>query len=243
MRPLTTRELFAVWDQAHKETPVWRALWLLATASPDESWEAIEHLSLVERDKRLLDLRECMFGSNMVCLAHCPDCKKELEVAFRVDDIRMPLTGQTQFDVVMDDITVTFRLPTSHDILLLLNPSRDVTQDRLLLLERCIIHIESTNGPHSVADLPAGLVDQILQKMEQAGQQADLRITLNCAECGHRWINLFDVVSFFWEEIDVWAKRLAWDIHILAKSYGWSEAEILSLSPNRRKSYRDLIQS
>lgn len=48
-------------------------------------------------------------------------------------------------------------------------------------------------------------------------------------------------MSFFWDEINHWAKRLIHDVHILAVAYGWSEEKILALSPWRRQAYLDLV--
>jgi hypothetical protein len=54
---------------------------------------------------------------------------------------------------------------------------------------------------------------------------------------------LFDAGSFFWSELGAWARRLLHEIHSLARAYGWSESEILTLSPARRQAYLELIGS
>jgi len=40
-----------------------------------------------------------------------------------------------------------------------------------------------------------------------------------------------------------WAQRILADVNVLARAYGWSEREILSLSPTRRRHYLELVQS
>ena len=64
---------------------------------------------------------------------------------------------------------------------------------------------------------------------------------LDCPACALIWQSPFDVVSFLWSELDAWARRMLREIHILASHYGWSEAEIVALSPQRRRHYRELI--
>lgn len=50
----------------------------------------------------------------------------------------------------------------------------------------------------------------------------------------------FDIGAYLWEEVDAWADRTLRDVHLLAASYGWSERDILDLSPARRGRYLEL---
>src|SRR5436305_910057 len=61
--------------------------------------------------------------------------------------------------------------------------------------------------------------------------------------CAHGWESSFDVDRYLWEEVHAWAIRTLQDVHILASSYGWREAEILALSQVRRQFYLELAQS
>ena len=62
-----------------------------------------------------------------------------------------------------------------------------------------------------------------------------------CPACTFTWSEPFDIVTFFWAEIDAWARRLLADVHVLASSYGWSERDILALSPVRRQYYLEMV--
>jgi hypothetical protein len=46
-----------------------------------------------------------------------------------------------------------------------------------------------------------------------------------------------------WAEIEVRAKRLLLEVHLLATAYGWSEAEILSLNAQRREFYLEMVRA
>ena len=51
----------------------------------------------------------------------------------------------------------------------------------------------------------------------------------------------FDIVSFFWREIEEFAIRTLREIHALARAYGWAEDQILALSPTRRRCYLEMV--
>ena len=57
----------------------------------------------------------------------------------------------------------------------------------------------------------------------------------------HEWELLFDIAEFFWTEISAQAQRLLREIDALARAYGWTEHEILSLPAQRRQTYLELI--
>ena len=46
-----------------------------------------------------------------------------------------------------------------------------------------------------------------------------------------------DAGQLLWEEIEARALVLLREVHHLASAYGWSEAQILALTPARRASY------
>ena len=63
---------------------------------------------------------------------------------------------------------------------------------------------------------------------------------LACPDCGHGWNVELDVAAFAWREIEILAERLLQHVDVLARRYGWSEQEILTLSPARRRFYLEL---
>ena len=66
-------------------------------------------------------------------------------------------------------------------------------------------------------------------------------LSLSCPDCGHCWDVPFDIVSYFWGELHVWAQRVLREVHTLASAYGWREADILGLSPLRRELYLQMV--
>jgi hypothetical protein len=74
----------------------------------------------------------------------------------------------------------------------------------------------------------------------QADPDADLQLDAPCPACGHHTSAVVDAASFLWAELDAWARGTLVEVHLLASTYGWTEPEVLSLSPRRRRHYLEL---
>jgi hypothetical protein len=54
---------------------------------------------------------------------------------------------------------------------------------------------------------------------------------------------VFDVADYLWQELHAWAKDVLRSVHALAVAYGWREADVLALSPTRRRIYLELARA
>lgn len=79
MRPLTAHDIIWTWETGQRQDPLDRALTILAAACPEMSREQLAELSLGQRDRRLFQLREWLFGSELHVLTECPQCHERLE--------------------------------------------------------------------------------------------------------------------------------------------------------------------
>ena len=244
MRVPSAAELLDAWEHALSESPIRRALSLLSIAYPELRADEIAALPLGRRDARLLQLRKCLFGPQLPVVVSCPQCGQLLESHMRVDDL-------TSDSIPSEDITyvggsrgyrVTFRLPTSVDLMAL--PLGGAAKDaRELLVRRCLLDVRDAHGAQkAVSDLPDGTVADIVRQMERVDPAADVEFAWECPSCAHRWLDMFDVASFLWREIQAWAQRTLRDVHMLARAYGWREPDVLSLSPTRREIYLELCR-
>lgn len=244
MRPLTAMQLLDAWEGAAGRTPVERALALLAAACPDETFERLAALPIGERDGLIFDLRMQTFGPQISAVADCPACGQRLEFGLDSGDLRQaPVEkvlngGALALD--SDGLQVRFRLPTSAD-LLAVSAAGDVPDLRLALVERCVVSGDNPEGDRFPADLPGVVVDALSQAMSVADPQADIRLAMTCQSCGQAWNAPFDVVAFFWKEIETWAVRTLLEVHRLAQAYGWTLADILQMSAWRRQFFVNLI--
>ena len=192
----------------------------------------------------LMQLREWMFGQRLVNTAQCPQCADRVEWENRIPDLRMhanpDLDNFEAFCLKVADFELQFRLPNSSDIAAAIETSDDKTA-RNGLIKRCIKEARHSGESCDIGQLPLTVLDALSRRMKELDPQAEIRIELTCPKCAHRWHILFDIASFLWAEIHQWAERMILTIHNLASNYGWSEKQILELSPVRRQMYVGLV--
>lgn len=244
MRPLAAlaaRELLDIWEAGARQPLAQRALWLLSAAQPDTSYAALAQLPIGERDAQLLTLCERLFGAQLVSVATCPQCGERLQLTLNTPDLKVPAGVSLEpLTLTVDRYSIRYRLPNSTDLLAL--PGCDSAEaGRQLLLTRCIQSVQTDDGDQAIEALPNDVTAAVIAHMAQADPQADVQFDLNCPACQHHWLAAFDIAAFLWDEIAGWAQRILREVHVLASAYGWSEADILSMSATRRQSYLDLI--
>jgi hypothetical protein len=242
MRSLSADELLDVWERGLDQGPIERALGLLTAGCSDLPEGTLTGIPIGERDGRLLSLREQVFGPDMETVARCPACSELLETTLRVSDLRVfPGADPAPLPPLESGgYSVRFRLPDSRDLTAVAGLV-DVSAAKNLLLERCIVEVKKGQDPVPFGDVPGEVLDAVLETMEVSDPQADIRLNLTCPSCGHTWQEHFDILSFFWDEIDNWANHILDEVHSLAMAYGWSESEILSLSTLRRQIYLEKV--
>jgi hypothetical protein len=244
MRALSASEMIAVWERGAAQHPLDRALTLLE-ASCGEPRERLALASIGQRDALLLRTHQQNFGEALQAFAECPQCHQHLEYSlsaqkiaarssqlFREDEPRLSLTE--------GEMNLQLRLPNSFDLGAVAACS-NVSAARRLLAERCVVQAVREGCAVSAPDLTDSAVDNIAAHLADADPQADVLIDLTCAACSHAWQVILEIELFLWIKINALAKRLLRDIHTLALAYGWSEHEILSLSPLRRQAYLEMV--
>ena len=250
MVAVNATRLLDIWEQGQRQSPVHRALLLLHNAAVPDEGGGSGTLSIGERDRRLLILREQLFGTDMQCTVHCPACSEKLEFVCRTTDLHdgnaaalAPL--EDRHALSRDGYTIKFRLPNSLD-LLHLEHSTDLAERQMQLLSRCLLEVETEDqtaddAAVDVSQLPQAVVDEVVLSMEANDPQAQISLDMTCPACEHVWQSPFDIVTYLWTEIDAWAKRTFNEIHVLARTYGWAEQAILGMSAWRRRYYLSMI--
>lgn len=243
MQMLSSEKLLEIWEAGLSHRPLNRAIEVLRMAGIGPHDPAM--LPLGVRDRYLLALREATFGSEINGIAHCPECGEPVEMQFTAAEIKLPAVDAPE-TLVLDcgGYAVRFHLPTSED-LLGLELSGELAgaeeEDDLRVLERCVSEVSRDGQPITTAELPAELRIAVAETMAASDPQAQVEMALECPACHKGWLEMFDIESFFWNELQAWAVRMLREIHQLASAYGWSQREILALSPLRRSVYLNLI--
>ena len=244
MSGLSAAELLDVWERGLAKSPAQRALSLLETAATDVRRETLSSLSIGQRDARLLALRESVFGSQLASTAQCPACGERLEMTLNTADLRIAEASEVleMFEVRVAEHLVRCRLPNSTD-LRAIEAQADVASARESLLALCLISAEANGVPVPVAQLSEAVLEEVIARLGEADPQAVIELALACPQCHTQWSALFDIAAYFWTEIHAWARRLLREVHLLASTYGWSEAEIVGMSAARRGMYLEMISA
>ena len=235
--------LLQAWERGCDASPGARGLILLAIARPDVALSELADWPVGQRDAALLGLFERLFGDELAAQAECPRCGGELEMNVPVSIIRVeaPLLAKNAFVLDHAGHRVIYRLPTAGDLAALGDAALDDADTNTRsdwLARQCLV--ETDDGEVS-GDVLQALKGAIATTSAAVDPLAEVELQLDCPACALIWQSPFDVVSFLWSELDAWARRMLREIHILASHYGWSEAEIVALSPQRRRHYRELI--
>lgn len=240
MRTLSASQLIDLWERGRGQPATQRALLLLEAAS-DESPAALAALPVGRRDARLLRLRARTLGPVLESEVHCPACSERLEFSVDADELLADADDApvAPLQLHRDGYAITFRLPDSRD-LLELAASLQPPGPRALL-SRCLLDAQRQGEAVDAEALPESVATAVSAAMADADPYADLHLALTCPACNHAWQAPFDIVAFFWTEIEGWVQRLLREVHRLARAYGWREADILTMSAWRRQQYLNLL--
>ncbi|GAB2895446.1 T4 family baseplate hub assembly chaperone [Streptomyces mayteni] len=242
--------LLAVWEAGLATGGVGRALLLHSAARPAAGTDELLATPVGRRDADLFALRAALFGDRMDVRVTCEECEQEMEFGFSAAQAvaARPRAGGplAEESSAVDSLvveeggwTVRFRLPTTGD-LAAAEEAGGPEPARRLLLRRCVLTAELNGTPKAAERLPEPVQRRITEAAAEADPRADIRLAVACPECGHRASAELDIAAHLWAELDAWAQTTLLDVHLLASAYGWSEAEILALSPLRRRYYLEL---
>ncbi|WP_432194961.1 hypothetical protein [Streptomyces sp. bgisy027] len=231
-------ELLATWEAGLAEAPTGRALLLHRTARPDVDTTTLPVLPVGEREADLFALRRALFGERMQVRLGCVACGEDMEFDLDAGEFARSLSGPGDSIVRVghDGWDVRFRLPGVAD----LTAAARSADPRAALLARCLVSAARDGVAVAAGELPAPVQHRIAEAVEAADPGADVTLDIACPECGSATRAELDIASYLWTELDAWARDLLLDVHLLATSYGWSEPEILALSPLRRRYYLEL---
>ena len=244
MASFSAHDIVHLWEAGRRQHPLDQALSMLALACPELDRSTLAALTIGQRNSLLLQLREQTLGARLDAFVACPQCHEHLEFSLPAAELRNPPEAATdqacEFDHLDEGIKMRFRLPDSRDLAVVSGNGTPET-GRALLVERCVLEASLDGVTISARDLPDSVVARLAARMAECDPVADILLNLDCPACQAEWQQPFDIVSFFWTEITVQAKRLLCEVHTLARAYGWGEMDILSMSAARRNYYLELL--
>lgn len=196
-------------------------------------------LPLGERDRLLLKLRAATLGERMDAQATCPACGVVLEVPIPLADILMAPSAVDEDDdiarLTVGGRTVALRRIDSRD-LAAAAAAASAGEGRRILAARALVPPEEAVrvDPASLGDDD---VDEIGRRLARLDAAADITFALHCPDCGREWEAGLDVPGLIRNDLHRRAQRLLDEVDAIARVYHWCEADILALSPVRRRDY------
>jgi hypothetical protein len=192
-------------------------------------------------DARLLELHGQRYGPELRAVSACPECGGVLELGFAVDDLLATLTAPDQGELTLeiDGYELKLRLPTLADLGRAQSVG-DLEHAQQVIAAGCVCACVHKGAEVGAAELPAPVLDRVQAQLGRFDLGAD-GIALTCPDCAAGWSATLDVTTLVLAELDAEGQRLLADVHILARAYGWSEAEIARLPAARRRKYVEMV--
>ena len=176
------------------------------------------------------------FGAAVDGVATCAACSGTLELTLDLTTFAAPgapgvagaLPGR---EVELGTGQVTVRVPTVRD-LLAAAPEADPVA---VLVARCV-HDDGGRPVDAVrlTERDLAVLDAVLEELTGAGLTT-LRTT--CPDCAGEVVAVLDPAALLWNRVGTAAPNLLRDVAQLAAVFGWSEADVLAMSPARRRAY------
>lgn len=232
--------LLALWEQALPLQAAAREA-LLAAACGDAG-----AASVGTQRRRLLAALRGWLGERASLHGRCPACGEAVGFDLALAPLLQALDGDAaagEQQLEVGDWRLRFRLPMLQDIAELNADGQhpdDIDAFARGLLQRSVIAAEQGGESRAADALPAAVIDALSQRMETLDPAATLAFALACPGCGHAWSAPFDPARALWACLQTAAERTLLEVDALAGRYGWSEPQVLALSPARRRAYLQL---
>jgi len=241
VRALSSADVLETWERGSALVPAGRMLELLRLASPGEAPDALAELPLGECNRRLLAVHGAAFGPRLEAVTACPGCGERLELELPAAALAAAGAdgAPAEVRVEAEGHQVACRPLVAAD-LVAAAAYADVASARGALVRRCVR--AATRGGDGVPAeaLPEVVVEAVGRALLESDPGAELLLELVCPACEKRWEAPLEPAEFVWAELRAGAERLLWEVHSLARAYGWTEPQVLALSAPRRRAYLEL---
>ena len=238
MRGLCQADLLQIWSEGDERHDLDRALVLLRWGMPDRDYDWLSRLSIGRRDAFLLQLRRATFGHRIVFIVLCPRCGEKLEDEASADELLLAdpwREPSERFATSAGLWQLSYRLVDSRDLAHVAGLSDEVAARAVA--RRCLLSAEREGTAVSPDELDDEALAALASGVAKDDPQSEIEFGMNCPACRHSWPVTFDIAGLFWHEVVNRAKLVLRDVGALAARYGWSERDILAMSPARRAFY------
>jgi hypothetical protein len=167
----------------------------------------------------------------------CEQCGEPLEFSMDAQQFSTAPTGLGVEVAIAQVDGLSMRLPDSMDLQAAAK-CRSVEEARRTLFSRCVA---VTSDDPATNEPSEAMLQRFSGWLAETSPELDILLDVDCPACGVHRVVAFDIVSFFWREIESACARLVREVDALARTYGWSEAQILGMAPARRQLYLEAV--
>jgi hypothetical protein len=230
----TRAGLLAAWEATVAVPELARGPALVAEAGLADDLDAALDLPLGESAALAARLHADAFGDEVEGLVTCEPCGTVLDVSVPLAELPAPRGDATV--VVAPGGELRVRAPTTRDLL----AARDSPDPAQALLAACVTGAGGAPAdPDALDEASLALVDDAAEELAGA---AAIVVRVACPECGAAVAAPLDVGALLAERVARAAAEALGEVAELAAAFGWSEAEVLALTPLRRRAYVELVR-
>jgi len=194
----------------------------------------IDALTVAEYDRLLAAVFEALYGDQVEARTQCAACAEPLEISLSLSalaasppDVDIELAGPDENGAFLLPDGRRIRAPTVGDV------ERAVRSgDAAALRRACVLEGDADASPE--------LLDAAL---EAAAPALTRDVAASCPHCGSAQSVRFDLATFLIASLARERPFLLRELHLLARAYGWSLSEILSLSRDDRRALARLCEA
>jgi hypothetical protein len=226
-----TAEMLAAWEAASTVPPAARTVVLVHRAALAEDLDAALDLPLGEAAALAARTHSEAFGAVVDGILSCEGCGEDLDVTLPLSELNGN-GGATTAEAA----GLIVRAPTTRD-LIAASEGDDASR---ALIARCVRDREG--APVDPDALDAERLAELDAAAEELSGPAGLVLRSRCPACGEDATAPLDIGALLWEQVERSAHALLTAVAELGAAFGWSEDEILALTPLRRRVYLELAR-
>lgn len=230
--------LLEAWDQASVAPVAGRGAVLVQLAGLCPDLDSVLDLGVSECAALAALAHATAFGREVAGVITCSSCGELLSAQVSLPNAEELLTAATAGprQAVVGEFTV--RAPTTRDLL-----AAAATPDRAraVLLSRCVRHGDgSPVDPAQLTQEEASLLDEAAEAITAATMTT---LCARCPACGEQVRAALDTAAVLWDRVDIAAPALMEEVAVLARAFGWSEADLLAMPAARRAAYLERVET
>lgn len=189
--------------------------------------QTLPGVSVADFDRMLAACHAALYGHRLECRIACTSCDEPLEFDVTLEDLLTPAT--LDIAPVPDEASGWFVLP-------------DGRRFRLPTIGEIVsgLPAEQVTAACSEGDWAPETLDQAMAAVGPVGSDV---IETTCAECGAAQSARLDLASYLIRMLIRERSFLAREVHVIARTYGWSHGEIMGLAREDRRSFVRLIEA